>query len=237
MDLRDALAETITEVTQLGSLTPGHTPSSTVAVFRWTNHDAEALVLGDSAIIAQTTTGILPVRDDRLGEVATEQRHAYRDHLKKGGGYGKQHQRLIRDLVKNERSERNRPGGYWIAEAVPGAAHHALTSQWLLRDLTAVVLATDGVSRGIDQLGMPASWVEAISIADTQNPGALLDIIHQVETTDPDGQRWPRSKAHDDKTAVLVTFKPHPLPTKRENDRDTFITRRDRAGGADTGPY
>jgi hypothetical protein len=35
---------------------------------------------------------------------------------------------------------------------------------------------------------------------------STLQQIHDAEDRDVDGQRWPRSKLHDDKTFVAITF-------------------------------
>lgn len=206
VDLRDVVAQAITDVAALASMTPGRGPSSTVAIFRWDRSHGEALVLGDSPVIVQTTTGIEQVRDGRLTEIATEERRAYRDALRARDGYGDRHRARMRAVVEAERARRNRPDGYWIAEADPSAGHHAILRRWPLQQLRTVLLATDGLSHGVDQLGTPSSWADAIDLGRTRGLGALLDQVHDAEATDPDGHRWPRSKAHDDKTAVLVTF-------------------------------
>ncbi|NDL57916.1 hypothetical protein [Phytoactinopolyspora mesophila] len=55
----------------------------------------------------------------------------------------------------------------------------------------------------------PAQAGGLLTAAQSEGLDALLDHIHHTETTDPHGQRWPRSKPHDDKTAALVTFHGH----------------------------
>ena len=67
------------------------------------------------------------LHDTRLEAVAADTREAIRARLAAGAGYGEEHDALVRHLVEQERAHRNRPGGYWIAEATPEAADHALT--------------------------------------------------------------------------------------------------------------
>lgn len=205
-DLRSTLSAAIQETTERGSLTPDTSPSSTVTIVRWTTDILDALVLGDSPLVIQTAAGIEHLRDDRLAGLTLPEREAYRAALRQGGGYGERHRNRMRRLVEAERSQRNQPGGYWIAGAEPRAAQHAFTGRWATPELRAVMLATDGVSRGVDQFGTPASWDEAMDIARTDGPDSLLRIVEDAESSDADGCRWPRGKRHDDKTAVLLCF-------------------------------
>lgn len=207
--LSQALGHAIADVARGRSLQPGESPSSAVAILRWSDSHAEGLVLGDSPIIAQTTTGELDeLRDNRLAGIAPEDRTAYQDSLRSGGGYGEAHRQRLRRLVAAQRAKRNQPDGYWIAEAQPEAAGHALRKRWRLSEVQAILIATDGVSCGIERLGVPSTWQDAFRIVTNHDVDTLLHLIRDAESTDPDGRRWPRSKVHDDKTAIVVTVHP-----------------------------
>lgn len=207
VDLPKALANSIADVTDRYRLRPGRSPSSTVAIARWDCQHLHGLVLGDSPIMAGTASGsVLQLRDDRLASIASEERAAYRDGLRNGHGYGDEHHSHLVCLRDAERRYRNQPEGYWIAEATPEAANHAINAIWPLADLRYILIATDGVSRGIEQYQVPASWGEAYNLMRRRGPNHLLRIIHEAENADKNGQRWPRSKRHDDKTVVAVTF-------------------------------
>lgn len=54
--------------------------------------------------------------------------------LREGSGY--HHRTLLRRLQERQRAWRNIDGGYWIAEADPAAAHHAVTATLSARDLS-----------------------------------------------------------------------------------------------------
>ena len=158
LDLPTVLADSIAAVASGHRLVPGRSPSSTVAMLRWTGDRAEGLVLGDSSLVVFSAAGTAEeVVDDRLAEVAPGQRVAYHDRLSAGGGYDDAHRSLLRQLVGEQRRHRNSPGGYWIAEAEPAAARHALTRSWPAETLAAAVLATDGVTRGLRRAGLP-TW-------------------------------------------------------------------------------
>lgn len=204
IDLSDLLGAAIATTARQYSLTPKLSPSTTVSMARWHDDTLDVLVLGDSLIAALTRNGeLLLMRDDRLSHVAQKERQAFRGV--NSGAFGTQRPQEWRDLVEAQRRQRNVPGGYWIAEAVPGAAMHARRAQWSLDDITTLMLMTDGVSCGVDRYGVPATWVESFSIA-RRDPSELLDLIHEAEESDGKGIRWPRSKCHDDKALVIVEF-------------------------------
>lgn len=205
-DLADALAQAIADTSRKYDLQPGNAPSTTVAIARWDNETVDALVLGDSPIIALTRSGTVhQLRDDRLTQVAADQHAGLRAAIRDRGGFGFQHRPQWTALVEAQRQARNRPGGYWIAEATPDAAYHAVRAIWSIHELAVVMAVTDGVADGIDYYGVPASWRDAFALVNDR-PERLLDAVHEAEQSDPTGTRWPRSKLHDDKAVGVVWF-------------------------------
>lgn len=196
--LADALASSIAGVAATHGLVPGDSPSTTVAVIRWTDRALDVLVLCDSPVIVMTTDGRVEVIEDtRLDEVTARINHAAR---------------LIDDdpqewpnLVGAQRRQRNRPGGYWVGEADPAAAHHAITASWPIDNVETAIAMTDGVSIGIERYHRPPTWRTAAQLA-INAPERLVDAVHTAEETDPSGTRWPRSKAHDDKALAVISF-------------------------------
>jgi hypothetical protein len=204
LDLTTALADAIAAVTSEFRLVPGSSPSSTVTLLRWDADRVDALVLGDSPLVVFTAAGPEEVVDERLNGVAPRQRVAYHDRLARGGGYDEAHRELLRALVGEQRRHRNRPDGYWIAEATPTAAGQALTRSWPRDVVTAALLASDGVSRGIGR-AVP-DWTAALRLVRDRGPEALLDAVRAPEQADPDGRHWPRSKPYDDQALIVVTL-------------------------------
>jgi serine/threonine protein phosphatase PrpC len=206
-NLAKTLSRAIAAVAGEHRLIRGHSPSSTVAVARWNQDEIDILTLGDSAIVAFTTEGQAQILSDtRLADIGRGLRADYRARLRGGSGFDDGHQRILRALQDVERQHRNSTGGDWIAEADPRAADQALVAAWPRVGLDALVLATDGVTRGIDLYRTPTSWQELLRAATTAGPMSVLDGIHAAEDRDAAGQRWPRSKAHDDKALAVVTF-------------------------------
>ncbi|GGM49867.1 hypothetical protein GCM10011608_38440 [Micromonospora sonchi] len=203
-DLRRILADAITSVAERYELQPGAAPSTTVSIARWNDEVVDVLVLGDSPVVVLARDGELhQVRDDRLHQVASHQRQHLAGHA--DGGFRFDDRDRWRTLVDAERGHRNRPGGYWIAEAAPEAAAQAISGRWRRDDVAAAVMMTDGVSAGVDRYRRPPDWNTAVEMA-LADPAGLVNLVHDAEAEDPEGNRWPRSKRHDDKTLTVTEF-------------------------------
>lgn len=197
--LTDALAGAIERSASLLELRPGASPSSTVAIAREDGDSIDLLVLGDSQIA--TPQGIYV--DDRIARFAPAERAAYRARLAEGYGYDANHRELLRALQVEQSRHRNVEGAYWIAEAVPAAAHHAATTSLPVDAAPWLVLATDGAYRPMQHLGLD-DW-GAVAHKDSNQLDELLKALERWESDDdPDGLALPRAKRHDDKTIAVV---------------------------------
>lgn len=179
-DLADALAQAIGTVAKEHDLAPRDSPSSTVAIARWNADRVDVLVLADSPIVVCGRNGVEVIADDRLSFLRNNKK------LRTG---------------KDVRRLRNVEGGFWVAEADPKAAYQAIQRSWRREDVDVVMLASDGVSAGVDEYGL-FGWLEVAGM----NPGEVLETIRRAEREDPDGERWPRSKIHDDQALAVVRF-------------------------------
>lgn len=202
-DLAEVLAASITAVAGEHGLVPGASPSSTVAMLRWRDEVVDALVLADSPVVVSTASGVRVLSDDRLASLPRG--GGYRERLRDGGGYGGEHAAALRTSADRVGRWRNREGGFWVAEADPAAAHQAVRTSWPRAEVTAALVASDGVSCGVDDYRL-FGWPEVFALAGTRGPQAVLDAVRQAERADPDGQRFPRPKRHDDQALALVTF-------------------------------
>jgi hypothetical protein len=192
------LKASIAGVAQRHGLRPGGSPSTTVTIVRWDAEAVDVLVLCDSPVVVTDRRGeVHEVRDDRLAAISRG--------LARPNGFAADDPDSWRSFVAGQRRMRNRPGGYWVAEAVPDAAHHAVRARWLLEDVAIVLAMTDGVSIGVDTYGVPPDWPSAVALA-TDDPAQLVDAVHAAEAADPNGRQWPRSKRHDDKAVALIRF-------------------------------
>lgn len=137
-DLTDVLTSAIEVTADEFDLMPGGAPSSTLTIARWVDGRVDLLVLGDS----QISTPMGTLRDSRLDNIAVEERKAYRARLAEGHGYDDTHRSLLAKLQTEQASQRNRPDGYWIAEADPAAADNAITQTHPTSTLPWLILAT-----------------------------------------------------------------------------------------------
>ncbi|MEU4743042.1 hypothetical protein AB0G02_21605 [Actinosynnema sp. NPDC023658] len=179
-DLADGLARAIARLAARFDLTPGNSPSSTVAITRWTDTDVDVLVLADSPVVVFTDSGVEVVADDRL--------------------------RDLRGRVDRITDWRNRDGGWWVAEAEPAAAHRAVRARWPRDRVRAVVMATDGVSCSVDDYDLFADWKIVLDITSEKGPEAVLDEIRAAEADDAARTKWPRPKVHDDQALAVIRF-------------------------------
>lgn len=185
VDLTTLLADAITGIAEKHDLQPGASPSCTVAMLRWGVDRLDALVLADSPIVAFGQSGPDVLADDRLAA------------LRRRGKLSTEAQ--VRAL-------RNAEDGFWVAEADPAAARHALRRSWPRAEIETVLLASDGVSVAVDDYRV-LDWPGLLEIGRTQGLSAVLDTVRAAEDDDPACRRWPRAKAHDDQALVMVDFR------------------------------
>ncbi|WP_053739568.1 protein phosphatase 2C domain-containing protein [Nocardia sp. NRRL S-836] len=169
--LTDLLAQAIANLAERHDLVPGDSPAATAAIVRWNDEKIDALVLCDTPVVAFGRTTEV-VEDTRLADLRPDP-----------------------DILR----WKNKPGGYWVAEADPEAGRQALTASWPRSAVEKVVVATDGVSCGVSEYGL-FSWEELaeLPLADA------LDRIRAAERGDPEHTRWPRYKTHDDQAIARL---------------------------------
>lgn len=195
----DAIRHTVT-VLRLGA---GPSPSSTVTILRTGEASADLYVLGDSPVYYGTEAAERTVTDDRLAALPIREHEQYQAALATGAGYTDRHLATLTALQAAQREHRNQPGGYWIAEVDPAAAHLAVTLTVPADQITWAVLATDGAADAVEYHRRPV-WPD-VAQHDDEELAALLRELHQWESvTDPDGRAQPRAKRHDDKTLAAI---------------------------------
>ncbi len=205
--LTEALEQAIRNVIAMHSDTcdPEHsgTPSATVAMLREQNDTVDYLVLADSSIVLELTIDDRPlvISDDREAHAATAHRQAL--HAQPIGTVF-QKQRLA-DLATELQYYRNRSGGFWVASSDPKAARQALTGTVPRPTVRRAAVMSDGATRLADRFHL-LTWQEALDLMECRGPAELIQAVRDAERLDPDGQRWPRGKRHDDATAAFIRF-------------------------------
>lgn len=176
---------------------PG-TPSSVVVMARTGAKSLDYLVLGDSALVIENAAGsIEAVTDRRMDQVAAAE---YQAMLALPTG-SPEHQAARIAFVRRQQPMRNQPSGYPIASTDPGAAGEALTGSVPAGEVRRAAMLSDGVTR-FAEFGLGA-WNDLLSTLALSGPTALFARIRIAEDGDPEGQRWPRAKQHDDVGVVF----------------------------------
>jgi hypothetical protein len=198
----DSLAQAISDVASMHADTcdlshPG-SPSATVAILREQPETVDYLVLGDTTILLEEPAGIRAITDDRLEHIASVQHSAMHQHATGSAD----HDRSFAELVTEQRRHRNHPDGFWVASTDPAAAQHALTDTVARDGRHQAAVLSDGATRLVDRFSL-LDWPTFLSILAEQGPGAIIGQVRAAEDSDPDGQRWPRGKRHDDASAAF----------------------------------
>ena len=201
----DSLAQAISQVAALHADTcdlghPG-SPSATVAILRELPETVDYLVLGDTTLLLEESADIRVVTDDRLEHVASVQHGAMHQHATGSAD----HDRSFAELVTEQRRHRNHPDGFWVASTDPSAAQHALADTVPRDGLHRAAVLSDGATRLVDRFGL-LDWTDFLGILAEQGPDAIIDQVRAAEHSDPDGQRWPRGKRHDDASAAYLVL-------------------------------
>lgn len=158
----------------------------------------EWLTLADSTVALSLSTGIEVHADHRVSSVTDRQRVALQAelaHLQEG-------KRRVA-LAWAQREVMNTVDGYWVASTEPGAAEQSLTGAVSLSELHTAAILTDGAARAVDDFGV-LGWPDLLRKLDVDGPHGLIEYTRNLERSDPQRRRWPRSKCHDDATAVLM---------------------------------
>ncbi|MEM9611616.1 MAG: hypothetical protein AAGA59_01630 [Actinomycetota bacterium] len=196
-NLPKLLEASITDMVDTYELVPGESPSATSSIVRLSDRRLDVMVLCDSPVIVQTVDGeIHQIRDDRLDEIA--------DSIPRPPGHRDMTDPRWIEVVESFEAHRNQPGGFWVASATPEAARHTIERSFEVDQVGTVLAMTDGLSIGVDQYGIPATWSDAIALA-ASDPLALIDAVHQAEESDTERTRWRRSKVYDDKSLAVVS--------------------------------
>jgi hypothetical protein len=177
-------------------------PSAAIVILRELPDVYEYYILGDSTLVLDLAGGSIATRTDkRLSKVAVPERE--RATAAKRGT--PERDSTLAALVKAERSQRNVRGGYWIASANPDAAAHGRQGHIGRRQLRRAALLSDGAA-AVERYGL-MDWRSVLDLMDKDGPQAIIQAVRDAEDSDPQVKRWPRSKVHDDATAVFCAPK------------------------------
>jgi hypothetical protein len=197
--LTKALYEALAAVADLHSATcdltdPG-TPCAAVGILRVGPESVDTLALSDVTVAVETAEGPQITCDLRIEEISGTEPAAVDGLLFNTP----EHKAALSALVENQTRTRNQPDGWWVAAADPNAALHAVVNSYPRSEVGRLAIFSDGATRPADQMGL-YTWPEYLDLLDRLGPSGLIGHVRKIESDDPDGVRFPRTKRHDDAT-------------------------------------
>ncbi len=207
MTLRECLAEAIARTARQhrGSceLSHPHTPQATVVAVRWNQDTVEHLVLSDSVLLIEDTTGVVQaVVDDRLDHLA-DPVPALRAAVRALPRGSAERARARARYARAVEALRNAEGGFFTAAADPSVAKRAVCGSASRARVRAVAALTDGASRLVEVFH-DHDWTGVFALLRKEGPRSLIARVRAAESADPHGETFPRGKCHDDATAILA---------------------------------
>jgi hypothetical protein len=199
--LTESLAIGITTVASLHSetcdLTNAGTPCAAIGILRIGEQHVDALALSDVSVVVDLETGPEVTCDLSIERISGTEPDAVAGFLFGSEG----HRQGIADLVSRQTATRNKSDGWWVAAADPNAAQHAHTNTYPRSAVRRASALSDGATRPVDQMRC-YDWSTYLDLLDKLGPAGLIEHVRTIESADPDGARFPRTKRHDDATAA-----------------------------------
>jgi hypothetical protein len=184
-------------------LTDPGTPCAAVGILRMGAERVDTLALSDVSIVVDLPDGPAVTCDlsvEAFTGTETEAVAGMRFHAP-------DHAAALAQLIVRQTAIRKRADGWWVAAADPEAARHAQTASYPRREVRRAAVLTDGATRPVDQMRC-ATWPDLLDLLDTDGPAGLINYVRELERSDPDGVRYPRTKRHDDATVVMFRKPP-----------------------------
>ncbi|MEU7060403.1 protein phosphatase 2C domain-containing protein [Streptomyces sp. NPDC046197] len=188
LTLTEILARAISRTSEAHAITcelsHPRTPQATVVLARWSPEAVEYLVLSDSALLVESSEGLVtPVLDDRLTRLPRAS--------------------LATDALIDA-TVRNKEGGFFTAAADPSVARRAVTGTLPRAEVRSLAALTDGAGRWVEKFGQ-GDWAQCLGLVRKEGARALVDRVRALEHADRDERiHLGRSKTHDDATVVFV---------------------------------
>lgn len=193
--LYDALAAVAASHSDTCDLSDPGTPCAAIGIVRIGTDHVDTLALSDVTVLVETDGGAHITCDLRIEEISGTEPDAVAGMLFNTP----EHREALAHLVARQTRTRNRDDGWWVAAADPEAAHHAVVNVYPRSALRRLGIFSDGATRPADQMAI-YPWTEYMALLDKLGPAGLISHVREIEESDPDGARYPRTKRHDDAT-------------------------------------
>jgi serine/threonine protein phosphatase PrpC len=205
--LKDILCDAIQGLSRYSNDYNSYQPHSTIVIIKINNSQLEYLVLGDSYLVISSQGTEEIIRDERLKTVAAEERNALYEIISSGVGYNAKEVLDARDtLIKKEQCFLNKPNGYFMASNIPEAAQKAIAGSIPIEKGMKLLLATDGLIRGLKTYKIKTSWNDFLTSIQDNGIACMIKKIRAIESSDQFGLIYKRSSFSDDAAGILISF-------------------------------
>ena len=179
-------------------------PSSTLVAASVAGDLVDIVSLGDSPVFISLIDGsLVTMSDSRIAELDQAAVDAMVDRSRGRAMTGVQKRAAVNDILLANRQLKNKPDGYWILDPTGVALDHFNVMQFSVEDVDYVCAMSDGLERAFDLFGLadPAAF---LAKATRESFDELLVRLRAEERQDPDFDRYPRLKMHDDATCFML---------------------------------
>ena len=179
-------------------------PSSTLVAVSVSGDSVDIVSLGDSpAFIGFKDGSLVTISDTRIAELDQAAVDAMVDLSRGRAMTGVQKRAAVNDILLENRQLKNKPDGYWILDPSGVALEHLNVRRFCIEDIDYVCAMSDGLERAFNLFGLADS---AVFLADATRESfdELLVRLRAEERQDPDFDRYPRLKMHDDATCFML---------------------------------
>lgn len=179
-------------------------PSSTLVAVSVSGDSVDIVSLGDSPVFIGLKDGSLVTMSDvRIAELDQAAVDAMVDCSCGCAMTGVQKRVSVNDILLANRQLKNKPEGYWILDPTGVALEHLNVMQSSVEDIDYVCAMSDGLERAFDLFGLadPAAF---LATATRESFDELLVRLRAEEKLDPDFDRYPRLKLHDDASCFML---------------------------------
>jgi len=183
--------------------TPCRQPAAAMAAVRATPCGIDMISIGDCAIFYEAPDGsVRRFGSSRVARYDQKAEAILHEVLAAGGSWLEALPAMRRQILRN-RQRANQTGGYWVVQPNADWARRTQRRRQVIADGSAILLATDGLTRLIDCYGAlldPAGLLAASQ----RGLQSLINTLRRIEARDPDCVVHPRIKPVDDATGLLL---------------------------------
>lgn len=179
-------------------------PSSTLVTASVSGDSVDIVSLGDSPVFTCLKDGsLVTMSDARIAELDQAAVDAMVDCSRGCAMTGVQKRASVNDILLANRQLKNKPEGYWILDPTGVALEHLNVMRFCIEDIDYVCAMSDGLERAFNLFGLadPAAF---LADATRESFDELLVRLRAEENLDPDFDRCPRLKLHDDASCFML---------------------------------